>query len=90
MGAQLRGFMTLQALNTDPELWRCGINVAGVVDWATYGAGYTTPRLGTPVENPENLRHLRPGKTHGSARATVDGDARHQRHERCVSRIRSD
>ena len=27
--------------------------MAGVVDWATYGAGYTTPRLGTPVENPE-------------------------------------
>ena len=52
-GLSYGGFMTLQALNTDPELWRCGINVAGVVDWATYGAGYTTPRLGTPVENPE-------------------------------------
>ena len=37
-------------------LFRCGINVAGVVDWATYGAGYTTPRLGTPVENPEIYR----------------------------------
>ncbi len=52
-GLSYGGFMTLQALNTDPRLWRCGINVAGVVDWATYGAGYTTPRLGTPVENPE-------------------------------------
>jgi dipeptidyl aminopeptidase/acylaminoacyl peptidase len=52
-GLSYGGFMTLQALNTDPTLWRCGINVAGVVDWATYGAGYTTPRLGTPVENPE-------------------------------------
>jgi dipeptidyl aminopeptidase/acylaminoacyl peptidase len=52
-GLSYGGFMTLQALNTDPELWRCGINVAGVVDWATYNAGYTTPRLGTPVENPE-------------------------------------
>jgi hypothetical protein len=28
------------------------INVAGVVYWATYGAGSTTPSLGTPVENP--------------------------------------
>lgn len=52
-GLSYGGFMTLQALNTDPLLWRCGIDVAGVVDWATYGAGYTTPRLGTPVENPE-------------------------------------
>jgi dipeptidyl aminopeptidase/acylaminoacyl peptidase len=52
-GLSYGGFLTLQALNTDPLLWRCGIDVAGVVDWATYGAGYTTPRLGTPVENPE-------------------------------------
>ena len=52
-GLSYGGFLTLQALNTDPTLWRCGIDVAGVVDWATYGAGYTTPRLGTPVENPE-------------------------------------
>ena len=52
-GLSYGGFMTLQALNTDPLLWRAGINVAGVVDWATYGANYTTPRLGTPVDNPE-------------------------------------
>jgi dipeptidyl aminopeptidase/acylaminoacyl peptidase len=52
-GLSYGGFLTLQALNTDPTLWRCGIDVAGVVDWATYGAGYTTPRLGTPVENPD-------------------------------------
>jgi dipeptidyl aminopeptidase/acylaminoacyl peptidase len=55
-GLSYGGFLTLQALNTDPTLWRCGIDVAGVVDWATYGAGYTTPRLGTPVENPEIYR----------------------------------
>jgi Tol biopolymer transport system component len=29
---------------SDPTLWRCGIDVAGVVDWATYGAG--PPRRG--------------------------------------------
>lgn len=55
-GLSYGGYLTLQALNADPMLWRCGINVAGVVDWATYGAGYTTPRLGTPVENPEIYR----------------------------------
>ena len=52
-GLSYGGFLTLQAMNTDPALWRAGVNVAGVVDWATYSAGYTTPRLGTPVQNPE-------------------------------------
>lgn len=55
-GLSYGGYLTLQALTLDPLLWRCGINVAGVVDWATYGAGYTTPRLGTPVENPDIYR----------------------------------
>jgi dipeptidyl aminopeptidase/acylaminoacyl peptidase len=55
-GLSYGGYLTLQALTRDPLLFRCGINVAGVVDWATYGAGYTTPRLGTPVENPEIYR----------------------------------
>ncbi len=55
-GLSYGGYLTLQALTRDPVLFRCGINVAGVVDWATYGAGYTTPRLGTPVENPEIYR----------------------------------
>jgi dipeptidyl aminopeptidase/acylaminoacyl peptidase len=52
-GLSYGGFLTLQAMNTDPTLWRAGVNVAGVVDWATYGSGYTTPRLGTPVQNPD-------------------------------------
>ena len=55
-GLSYGGFLTLQALTADPKLWNCGIDVAGVVDWATYGAGYTTPRLGTPVENPDIYR----------------------------------
>ena len=55
-GLSYGGYLTLQALTRDPLVFRCGINVAGVVDWATYGAGYTTPRLGTPVENPEIYR----------------------------------
>src|SRR4051812_2182681 len=51
-GLSYGGFLTLQAMNVDPTLWRAGVDVAGVVDWATYGAGYTTPRLGTPVQKP--------------------------------------
>jgi dipeptidyl aminopeptidase/acylaminoacyl peptidase len=52
-GLSYGGFLTLQALTVDPTLWTAGVDVAGVVDWATYGAGYTTPRLGTPMQNPE-------------------------------------
>jgi dipeptidyl aminopeptidase/acylaminoacyl peptidase len=52
-GLSYGGFLTLQAMTVDPTLWRAGIDVAGVVDWATYGSGYTTPRLGTPVQNPD-------------------------------------
>lgn len=52
-GLSYGGFLTLQAMTADPTLWRAGIDVSGVVDWATYGAGYTTPRLGTPVQNPD-------------------------------------
>jgi dipeptidyl aminopeptidase/acylaminoacyl peptidase len=55
-GLSYGGFLTLQAMNVDPTLWRAGVDVAGVVDWATYGSGYTTPRLGTPVQNPEIYR----------------------------------
>jgi dipeptidyl aminopeptidase/acylaminoacyl peptidase len=54
IGLSFGGFLTLQAMTVDPTLWRAGINVAGVVDWATYGGGgYATPRIGTPVQNPE-------------------------------------
>lgn len=55
-GLSYGGFLTLQAMTVDPTLWRAGVDVAGVVDWATYGAGYTTPRLGTPVQNPDIYR----------------------------------
>ena len=59
-GLSYGGFLTLQAMNTDPTLWRAGVNVAGVVDWATYGAGYTTSRLGTPVQNPDIYKSSAP------------------------------
>lgn len=59
-GLSYGGYLTLQAMTRDPLVFRCGINVAGVVDWATYGAGYTTPRLGTPVESPDIYRESAP------------------------------
>lgn len=52
-GLSYGGFLTLQAVTVDPTLWRAAIDVAGVVDWATYGAGYSTVRLGSPAKNPQ-------------------------------------
>jgi dipeptidyl aminopeptidase/acylaminoacyl peptidase len=56
-GLSYGGFLTLQVLWKTPELFRCGIDVAGVSDWATWGlesnGGWITGRMGTPEENPE-------------------------------------
>ena len=50
-GLSYGGFMTLQSMVTDPTLFRCGIDVAGVGDWETWTTGgMILGRLGeTPV-----------------------------------------
>ncbi len=86
-GLSYGGYPHAAGDDRDPLLWRCGINVAGVVDWATYGAGYTTPRLGTPVENPEIYRVSAPiYHMEKLARPLLD-PARHQRSQRAVPRL---
>ena len=54
-GLSYGGFMTLQSMLTDPTLFRCGIDVAGVGDWETWTTGgMILGRLGeTPVTDPE-------------------------------------
>ena len=56
-GLSYGGFMTLQALTVTPDLFRCGINVAGVADWRTWhkdpGGPWIQGRMGTPAENVE-------------------------------------
>jgi len=54
-GLSYGGFMTLQSMVTDPTLFRCGIDVAGVGDWETWTTGgLILGRLGeTPVTDPE-------------------------------------
>ncbi|HEY6850158.1 MAG TPA: prolyl oligopeptidase family serine peptidase [Terracidiphilus sp.] len=54
-GLSYGGFMTLQSMVTDPTLFRCAIDVAGVGDWDTYTTGgMILGRLGeTPVTDPE-------------------------------------
>jgi dipeptidyl aminopeptidase/acylaminoacyl peptidase len=54
-GLSYGGFLTLQALTRDPELYRCGIDVAGVQDFRDWhrdpGGSWVGGRLGDPREN---------------------------------------
>jgi dipeptidyl aminopeptidase/acylaminoacyl peptidase len=54
-GLSYGGFLTLQALTRDPELFRCGIDVAGVQDFRDWyrdpGGPWIGGRLGDPREN---------------------------------------
>jgi dipeptidyl aminopeptidase/acylaminoacyl peptidase len=57
-GLSYGGFFTLIAMTDQPTMFRCGIDVAGVVDYAMYyedpyHGGWTASRIGTPEQNPE-------------------------------------
>lgn len=56
-GLSYGGFFTLIAVTDQPTLFRAGIDVAGVVDYAMYyedpyHGGWTASRIGTPQQNP--------------------------------------
>ncbi len=56
-GLSYGGFFTVIALTDQPELFRCGIDVAGPVDYRMYyedpyHGAWTVARMGTPEENP--------------------------------------
>ncbi len=56
-GLSYGGFFTLIAVTDQPKLFRAGVNVAGVVDYAMYyedpyHGGWTASRIGTPEQNP--------------------------------------
>lgn len=57
-GLSYGGFFTLIAMTDQPTLFRCGVDVAGVVDFAMYYSdpyhgGWTASRMGAPEENPQ-------------------------------------
>ncbi|HSF16433.1 MAG TPA: LpqB family beta-propeller domain-containing protein [Vicinamibacteria bacterium] len=56
-GLSYGGFLTLKALTEDPELFRAGIDVAGVHDFRYWhrdpGGRWILGRLGDPEENPD-------------------------------------
>ncbi|MEZ5283469.1 MAG: S9 family peptidase [Vicinamibacterales bacterium] len=57
-GLSYGGFFTLIAVTDEPTLFRAGVDVAGVVDYAMYyedpyHGGWTASRIGTPEEHPD-------------------------------------
>ena len=57
-GLSYGGFFTLIAVTDQPRLFRCAIDVAGVVDYAMYyedpyHGAWTASRIGTPEEHPD-------------------------------------
>src|SRR5947208_15106292 len=57
-GLSYGGFFTLIAVTDQPKLFRAGVDVAGVADYALYyedpyHGTWTTSRIGTPSEHPE-------------------------------------
>jgi len=57
-GLSYGGFFTLIAMTDQPRLFRAGVDVAGVVDYAMYyedpyHGGWTASRIGTPEQNPK-------------------------------------
>jgi dipeptidyl aminopeptidase/acylaminoacyl peptidase len=63
-GLSYGGYFTLQALTLDPELFRCGVNVAGVQDFRDWykdpGGSWIAGRMGSPAENAEGYRRSAP------------------------------
>jgi dipeptidyl aminopeptidase/acylaminoacyl peptidase len=64
-GLSYGGFFTLIAVTDQPTLFRAGVDVAGVVDYAMYyedpyHGGWTASRIGTPEQNPEVYRRASP------------------------------
>src|SRR4030095_16944301 len=56
-GLSYGGFFTLIAMTDQPTLYRAGVDVAGVVDYAMYyddpyHGGWTASRIGPPEQNP--------------------------------------
>ncbi len=64
-GLSYGGFFTLIALTDQPTLFRAGVDVAGVVDYAMYyddpyHGGWTQSRIGTPEQHPAVYQQASP------------------------------
>jgi dipeptidyl aminopeptidase/acylaminoacyl peptidase len=64
-GLSYGGFFTLIAVTDQPKLFRAGVDVAGVVDYAMYyedpyHGGWTASRIGTPDQHPDVYANASP------------------------------
>jgi len=59
-GGSYGGFITLMALFTTSDVFRCGAALRSVTDWAHYNHGYTSNILNTPVEDSLAYRQSSP------------------------------
>jgi dipeptidyl aminopeptidase/acylaminoacyl peptidase len=64
-GLSYGGFFTLIAMTDQPKLFKCGVDVAGVVDYAMYYSDpyhgdWTASRIGTPEEHPDVYKNASP------------------------------
>src|SRR5262249_34438372 len=64
-GLSYGGFFTLIAVTDQPKLFRAGVDVAGVVDYAMYyedpyHGAWTASRIGTPEQNPQVYANASP------------------------------
>jgi dipeptidyl-peptidase 4 len=55
-GHSYGGYMTLMCLMQRPDLFKAGVAVAPVTDWALYDTHYTERYLGTPADNADGYR----------------------------------
>lgn len=55
-GHSYGGYMTLMCLMQQPEVFKAGVAVAPVTDWALYDTHYTERYLETPAGNPEGYK----------------------------------
>jgi dipeptidyl aminopeptidase/acylaminoacyl peptidase len=63
-GLSYGGFFTLKAMTDRPTTYRCGVDVAGVPDFAMWyvdpGGPWVTARMGSPAEHPALYRQAAP------------------------------
>ena len=92
-GLSYGGFFTLIAMTDQPKLFRAGVDVAGVADYAMYYSDpyhgdWTASRIGTPEQKPAGLRQRVAAFAHRSPRAPAADAPRHRRRKCPVPRIR--
>jgi dipeptidyl-peptidase 4 len=56
VGGSYGGFMTVMAMAREPELFKVGVAISPVAEWAGYDTAYTERYLRTPAADPEAYR----------------------------------